>query len=260
MGTNHTARKPKYRKELNPTQLQVLELLYKFRFGTSNHVQSAIGKGNATVTRKRLRILSEQGYIARHYNNTYKLQGRHASYYLRPKGFSALNLNLDEETQEKTSRRIYKSKDASERFIGHCLNVLSVFTELQNSFDNSFDFFVKDQLYQYDYFPEELPDAYIRFKSGERKGQHYFLQLYSSNVPFFVYKQRLIKLIDYEDGGDWDATGSELPILLAICDTQKLKDRVKKEFEDLLDDTLSKINMIVLVKSQLKDASFAEQF
>jgi hypothetical protein len=75
---------PKYRRPLNPNQLNTLLFLFKFRFGTSQLLSSAFGNKSRRSMHQTLKILEEQEYIAKHYNASYKLQGRPAAYYLLP--------------------------------------------------------------------------------------------------------------------------------------------------------------------------------
>jgi SOS-response transcriptional repressor LexA len=58
--------------------------LYKFRFGSSDLIAKRFNKPSGKYVQKRLHILEDQGYIARRYDKSYKLQGKPAAYYLLP--------------------------------------------------------------------------------------------------------------------------------------------------------------------------------
>jgi hypothetical protein len=48
---------PKYRRALNDSQLDILRLLYKFRFSSSELVARYQGKGSIKLVQKKLKVL-----------------------------------------------------------------------------------------------------------------------------------------------------------------------------------------------------------
>ena len=80
---------PKFRKSLNPNQLQTLLFLFKFRFITAPLLSSITHKSRQSVQQS-LQRLEEQDYIGKRYNSSYRLQGKQAIYYLRPKAIRIL--------------------------------------------------------------------------------------------------------------------------------------------------------------------------
>jgi len=73
---------PKYRKQLNQEQIAVLQMLYRFRFASNEQVAKFQEKPGSKAVQKRLKILEDQGLIAKRYDKSYKLQGKPAAYYL----------------------------------------------------------------------------------------------------------------------------------------------------------------------------------
>ncbi len=59
---------PKYRRPLNEDQLDLLRVLYIYRFVTSQQLAEYFHKPNAKFIQKRLLILGAQCYIAKHYD------------------------------------------------------------------------------------------------------------------------------------------------------------------------------------------------
>jgi predicted transcriptional regulator len=76
---------PKYRKKLNEEQVAVLQLLWRFRFASNEQIAKYQQKPNSKAVQKRLKILEDQGLIAKRYDKSYKLQGKPAAYYLTPR-------------------------------------------------------------------------------------------------------------------------------------------------------------------------------
>lgn len=223
----------KYRLPLNNNQTQVLELLYKFRFGSSDIIARYFGKPNGAFVFKRMKILEEQGYIARRYNGSYRIQGKPAAYYLLPEG--ARKLQEDKKVEESKARikAIYKDKTVSEQFIQECLDTFSIYIALR-SHDSDIKFFTKADLSHedYEYFPQPLPDAYIKL----RDGKHFFLQMHHAHQPFFVATRAIKRYMDYFENGIWDDTGTEFPVLLFVVDTESIQKRLHKFISKNADD------------------------
>lgn len=217
------AKEPKYRRRLNTSQLEVLELLFKFRFGTTYLVAQALGKKNGTVIKSKLSILREQGYIERHYEGIDRLQGKHAAYYLSAKGVRALK----SEDNDKAIKKAYKDKKASRSFIDHNLSVFTAYCRLKETYGETLKFFAKADLANYDYFPQPLPEAFLSFK-GESGTNRFFMEVFEAATPPFAINRRIKQLIDYFEGGDWEATDSDFPTILFICETPMLQNRIEK--------------------------------
>ncbi len=164
---------PKYRRPLNSEQLVVLELLFKFRFGTSEQFARYFGKQSAKAVQKRLSILEAQGYIAKHYDKGYKLQGKPAEYYLLAKGARLLQQTAetaDDDTAitDQAIKNRYKDKTASETFMIHSLAILSLSLKLKQLYGDNLRFFTKSEMQPYDYFIRPLPDAFLALKKTTR--------------------------------------------------------------------------------------------
>src|SRR5437667_6662229 len=93
--TQQNKPKPKYRKKLNEEQVEVLQMLYRFRFASSEQIAQFQAKPGAKAIQKRLKILEDQGLIAKRYDKSYKLQGKPAAYYLTPTGARAFAANFE---------------------------------------------------------------------------------------------------------------------------------------------------------------------
>ncbi|HSW77540.1 MAG TPA: replication-relaxation family protein [Candidatus Chromulinivoraceae bacterium] len=89
---NSAKPEPKYRKKLNEEQVAVLQLLWRFRFASSEQIAKYQQKPNGKAVQKRLKIPEDQSLIAKRYDKSYKLQGKPAAYYLTPHGARMLAL------------------------------------------------------------------------------------------------------------------------------------------------------------------------
>ena len=240
-----TKPEPKYRKTLNSDQLAVLELLYKFRFASSQQVASFAEKKSSKDVQKRLRILEEQGLIAKRYDKTYKLKGKPAAYYLLPIGARRLALLAPRKADEPINlKRIYKDKAVSENFIVHCLNVTSAYLQLRALHGDKLRFFTHSQVgfEKYEHFPQPLPDAYIRLKTSLGES-HFFLEIYEDTQPYFVLLRRVKKYLAYADEGEWEAaTYTDLPVVLMATETSSMQKRLRKRIAKEMSETYDEMS------------------
>lgn len=225
----------KRRRKLNNEQLEVLDLLYKFRFGSNNLFAQYFGKKDRSFVHKRLSILLEHNLIGKRFEPGYRLQGRPAAYYLTPEGARTLS---EIRTIDINPKKIYKDKTVSESFVQHCMEIFAVHNQLRNTYSESLRFFTKTELSheQYDYFPKPLPDAYMRLQVGSDEKQ-YFLEIIPGDQPFFVAARRITQYIKYQEDADWVVTETPLPIILMLCETEALAKRLQKRAIKALDDS-----------------------
>lgn len=225
----------KHRRKLNNEQLEVLELLYKFRFGSNNLFAQYFGKKDRSFVHKRLSILLERNLIGMRFEPSYRLQGRPAAYYLTPEGARTL---AEMRTIDINPKKIYKDKTVSESFVQHCMEIFAVHNQLRNAYGEPLRFITKTELSheQYDYFPKPLPDAHVRLRI-DNVDKQYFLEVIPSDQPFFVTARRITRYIKYQEDADWVVAETPLPIILMLCETEVLAKRLQKRAIKALDDS-----------------------
>lgn len=211
---------PKYRRPLKPDQVEVLQLLYRFRFTTTQLIATYQHKKNAAAVFNRMRVLEEQGYIGRNFEPSYRLLGKPASYYLLPKGIQVLR--QDSDNASAPLHGMYKDKNASNQFIERSLTLFQAYTQLSVVYADYFDLFTKPELAEFTYFPKKLPDAYISLKGlNKARTKHYLLLVFDEATLYFAHVNRIKDLIKHTDTGAWDEPMGKPPIVLVICDTLK---------------------------------------
>lgn len=219
---------PAFRKRINPKQIELLYILYRFRFATTDQVAAYQGKPNGTRVYPRLMTLVEQGYVGRNFEAEYRKKDQHASYYLLPKGISALKQRSDKTLDPKVLHNIYGDKDASEQFIAESLTIFEAYCRLKARYGDKLQFFTRSDLAAMNvrHFPKPLPAAYLRLQDGRVK--QYFLDIHPSTKPFFKSSQRIKQYATHADSKVWEGTGEELPKILAISDTDTMQKRLQK--------------------------------
>ncbi|NCC19854.1 hypothetical protein EOM33_02210 [Candidatus Saccharibacteria bacterium] len=234
-----TTNNPKYRKQLNTEQLEVLHILYTFRFASSEQIARYQEKPNPKAIQKRLKILEDQELIAKRYDKSYKLQGKPAAYYITAQGARTLAKLGDRPTNEPINTKItYKSKDASEGFIEHCKHILDTYLALYAIHGTKLDFFTKSDLNyeQYEYYPQPLPDAHIRLKTS-KGDRNFFLDIFEDKDPFFIMVRRIKRYLKYAESGDWEETAPTVLMVTPNKATHKrLRKRIAYELKESYED------------------------
>lgn len=227
--------------KLTKQQLAILVLIYQLRFVTTKHIQAKLGNKQLQQTQRRMNLLVAKGYIGRNYTSKDRLNGRYATYYLTALGMKLLKRNW-ESTNASVLHSIYKDKNASERFIAHCVAVGDVWCALKAKHGDLMSYYPKSSLVGFEYLPQDFkPDAFIKLKTKLGKGsrtKEYLLYVCEEATPLFVHKKMVKQLLAYAEEGEWEAEKkTKLPTMLMICDTDRLKTKLQKMITSLMDDS-----------------------
>jgi hypothetical protein len=223
----------KQQRQLNQSQIDVLMVLYKFRFGSRDLVANNLGKSNSTTMYAKLSVLVRQGLVATRFEPSYKFGGRPAEYYLLPKGLRTLQeLSKPDGLDDKAIKNSYKDRTASDPFIVRSLSVFAMANKLIELYQ-SLQFFSKRELAAYDYFPNPLPDGFLSIKK-EGETNRFILELVEVTTPPFVVDRRLRQLSDYYENDNWSVTELPFPPIICICDDGTTEKRFRKQVTRML--------------------------
>jgi hypothetical protein len=223
---------------LNKYQLELLKLLYTFRFATAELLAKDLGLNHRRHIHARLQILRNLGYIDRYYNQSYIYLRKPAVYYLLPKAFPILK-KLDI-VSPRVLKNMYKNNKTSKRFVNHNLSVYKACIALKAYYGSKLWFFTANDLKlpSFDYFPKPLPDGFLSIKlssgiKGKRK--YYFLLFCSSHVPLFVHLKQLRTYVDYRSSEEWEqTTNTSLSGILILTDSNLFQQRLTERMARLL--------------------------
>lgn len=218
---------PKYRRPLNATQLAILHELYRFRIGTTHLLSTALQTTNKNLLNRKLTVLLEQNYIARIYDPSYRLSHKHASFFLTAKGVKELKNTPESNYSPRVLANIKRLKHPSDKFVEHALGVFEACNLIKARIGDNARLFTKSELADFEYFPEQRPDTFIRLKTVHGE-QQFILEYLETNTPFRVILGKLKSYIKYSDEGEWEVTNSPLPPVLLVCDSAVLEKRVQK--------------------------------
>lgn len=213
--------------KLYENQLLLLQILYKFRFGTNDLIAKYRGLTRRSIN-KSMAILLDNDYIVMKFDKTSKFQGVPAVYYLSSKGIKYLKSKFA--LTDKVVQTLYKNRIVSDQFINHNLAVFKAYLVLRQHYKTRFDIFTKAELAKFDQYPEQLPDLFLASKDG---GKDYMLDIFLRE-PFFVIKKRIKYYIDHRNE-EWSSS-DPYPSVLLVCPDARNEAKVIKYTESQLED------------------------
>ena len=223
--------KPIKHKTLTKLQLELVELVYKFRFVTSQLVSEKYGRKSKVVMYTRLQLLCNKKILGRYYNGYMRLRGESAYYYLLPNGVAALKAQSDPKlVSRRTLSATYKDPSAKPTFIADSLAIFQLYNRYRKMYGEAISFSTKSNMTfdVFDYFPEPIPNGFIRHVQAGTT-QCYFLEYIGAHVlPVGQYKL-VKKYADYFEDDTWSSRRSGSPIILMVCETESVRKAIKKQ-------------------------------
>ena len=213
-------------RKLTTNQHNTLLLTHKFRFITSS-LLATHRSINQSASQRTLETLRATGYLNRHYNKTYKLQGKAARYYLSKQGIKYLKENTD--IQPEILNLHYKNKNMSRGYIDHSIEVYRLYLQFIKQHPDH-QAFSRIELSRDTSYITPAPDLHLEDPSGAQSD--IFVDLFT-NTQAWVIKKRVDQYIQQHENGEWSG---EYPEVHIYCDSQRQAESVeayiKKRFED----------------------------
>lgn len=217
-------------RKLNQNQIDVLLLLYKFRFTTSNLLTQKLKLQHRNSINSRLKILEDQEYIGRRYDKSYKMMNKPASYFMLPKGFAVLR-GMDD-ISSNALKNMYKDAQATDGFVERSLAVFGIYSQLEAIFGERFDMFSKSELTGMEDMPEVPPDGLIKLKTSDSpraKERSFFVYYAEERQPLFAISNIITEQLEYGDSEDWQELFGKPPAIIIICDSPALERRLHRQ-------------------------------
>lgn len=239
---------------ITPKQLEILLLVYRFRFINRHHIQTLLNHKDPKRINTWLKDLTTKRILARHYSNRLKENTKPAIYYLATKSRSIL---LDQPSvNNKTLVRAYKDKNCSQRLINHSLFIASFYLQLIDQSikeKNTLHFFTKTDLADHYYLPYNRPDAYISLEENDLT-KRYFLELIDEGTPRFMLRKKISTYFEYFNQNTWKIrTDHENPSLLFICPNQAIKEFLHRYIALMLEEETSDLQFFTSLMLQIQE-------
>lgn len=221
--------KQKYvRSTVNAGQIRLLELVYKYRFGSRQLLAESLGVKPENGLYEKLEVLVKRGDLAKRFEKALKLQGVPAAYYLTPQGLRTLQeLPGHEHITDAVIKASYADKRVGMNFVVRSLNVYKYTNVLKRQYEG-LRVFTKRDLSQYDYFPSQLPDAVLSLPTTGSSPQRFFFDYVSDTMPLTSLDRRIANYCEFFDEGGWEATNSPLPALLLLAEWSPAEKRIQR--------------------------------
>jgi DNA-binding PadR family transcriptional regulator len=214
---------PLYRRPLNPLQVHTLQILYKFRFTTTQTIQSIYANKTYSSVYQSLTILEQQGYITKLYTTESKAMGKYAVYYLSAKGVEALNAITS--LSAKTVALLKRNRRQTNARINHYVAVSDLYVAALDRKGTDYDIFTKTELIDFDHYVKSPPDLFLRTKPADAKPiKQYCFDLMQSSSVYHV-NRRIDDYMHHFNTTGWEAEFGKLypaiEILVSDGKTQK---------------------------------------
>ena len=233
--------KPDGRSALNQGQIDILELLYTYRFGSRQLLADSLSVTPDSLFRK-LEVLIKHQLIKKRHEPRLKLLAVPAAYYLTPKGLRTLaTLPGHDYITQSLIKTSYKDGAVSQSFITQTLRVYGQLNNLQAAHEG-LRVFTRRNMSRYSYFPKPLPDAFLSLKQ-EPTPKRFFLDVIPDSLLSKQLYQRLASYIEFFESDGWDAVSTELPILLFSCESAATERRVQRTIKSALYNTETDIDI-----------------
>lgn len=219
---------------ITPKQLEILKLIYRYRFLNRIQIQTFLNHKNKKNTNTWLKDLTDKQILGRHYTNTIKENTKPAIYYLIAK--SKPFLITDPDINQDVLKRLYRDKKSSQKLINHSVLLADYyFHQLILLNGRTMQFLTKTDLAGRNSLPHVLPDAYISIQY-QKEVNRCFLEIIDEGTPRFMIRAKIQMYIEYCASNSWEAsTGHPIPDILLLCPNNTIKDFLHKHIARVLE-------------------------
>jgi len=224
--------------KLNNHQKEIINVLYKFRYINSDLLTTYLSSSSRRIINSRLKILLDHDFIGRLYDSSYKLSGKSAVYYLKPK--SIAYLKTIDNINQKVLLASYKDKSAKESTINHYQDVLAIYLKLANLYPRlkiNTKSSIRDLM-------DNAPDMMLT----KNKTTTYLLDYYQDDITYRNLIVKIRRFIDYADDLDQENLN---PIILIVCQATSLQRKVTRLIKRELNNSYVYLTFLIITKDEL---------
>ena len=239
--------------QITDKQLEILILLYRFRFLNRHHIQKMLHHKKHSLINTWLKDLTDKHIIGRINSEKLKDNTVPAIYHLDSKAISILK---EQDTIDTTVLKIaYRDRTRSEKLREHCLLVADIYQKFKRSTDQAnskLEFYTRSQLTPLEYILKPAPDAYIGIV-GKENTHRYFLEVIDNHVPRFGIQYRIKQYFEYYEEQTWqDTTQKPFPAIMLVCPDQRKQEYILSIIRDSLEQSELQIQFLMTTSSELQ--------
>ncbi|OGE29205.1 hypothetical protein A2867_02810 [Candidatus Daviesbacteria bacterium RIFCSPHIGHO2_01_FULL_40_11] len=253
-------------------QMDILELVYKFRFINRKQIQYLMGHKDARRINAWLKDLVEHKYLGRIYSHKLLENTKPAIYYLANEGIGWVRVNHYEDEPYKV-KRFYQDKHASERFINHCISLCDLYIKYQELAKKNKGVCLIGTSTEL-WYEEELknirPDACIEVQPEDgddidyKAPPSFLLELIEQYVPMYALRYKIDRYIAFKSETEaWDIYATEdlksIHIRMVLPDQKKLN-RIKKYIQRRLNESydVDGLTFFLTTNQQVKEKGLTD--
>lgn len=240
-------------------QLEILLLLYRFRFLSRTHIQKFLNHKSHTLITTWLKDLTDRNITNRIHSKTLVDINKPAIYFLGLKSKPILTERADIEAA--TLQRVYREKNSSQIFRNHSLFLADLyfhFLEAAKQNQARLEFFTATDLLRYAYVPLPRPDGYIVVKE-KNKAKRYFLEIIDDGTPFFSVKTKVKKYTNFYKEEYWQNYKHDFPKVLFIYPSAKVKRWLRRVIPELLEKEALDISFFLGSRERIQQAGITSE-
>jgi len=240
-------------KKLTKKQLDILFLVFCFRFVNVNVLADYYDQKYPGSIRRLLEVLRRCNYLDRNFNALYKLEHRPAEYFATTKAIPLLRKNFPQLSVLEL-HQLYNRSSASTRFIARSLAIFKISNLFEHLYGDRLSFTTKPLLNieKFDYFPKPLPDAFITLDSDKLGEHHFFAEYFDDGVSIGIHSRKIVNYMKYKESGEWNDTGLDFPAVIIICQSPALLKQAEKRVRYLERQELSGIAFRMISMDELE--------
>lgn len=218
---------PRYHKRLSKKQLELLFILFRFRFVSTDLVSELVGKDRSTIYES-INTLVQQQLVHKFHDSTYRIRGRPAIYCLASKGITYLRNNT--ELDQTTLRNYYKNKTTDEQLVDKYLNIFRIYLKLRSLYGKQFNIHTRADMIR-EAFISPLPELLLECKNPKDDKPGYVLDIYPAGYFGWAMKKRLQAWQELEEESEYQMSN-----VLLLAQNESTEKRLIKMTENTLQD------------------------
>jgi hypothetical protein len=245
--------------KLKPQQVNILVIIYKFRFLNRSHIQTLLAHKQRNRVILWLNELTGNGYLKRYYSR--KFAGKPAVYSLGAMGRRYLNENQESLKDINVSLldRVWRESACSQKFKNHCMFLADIYISLTNLIEKAdkgkgkLNFFTKTDLKGVQYLILPEPDAYFSIEDSKGLAKRYFLDIFDDLPPRMVLRKRIKQYFSYFENKYWqDNMKHDFPEIIIVTPDNTSKTYLNNFIKKMLEEETVDLSFYLALREDIK--------
>lgn len=218
-------------------QIQILTLLYKYRYLNRVQIQTMLKHKNHRRIHAWLNDLVSKEYIGRIYSKKLLENTKPAVYYLGKNGRKKLAHNYDKTQLQNTYRDKQRTEVYRQQRMYLAEYYLSLKRQVEENYGKIIDFTTSaDETYRNNVFLKNFgPDARVLFKDGKFHDENeIMIFLLHERTPKYYLRYRLKHIVNFICNYENEYEKSGNPYIQIICTKNRIRSYAKKILESKL--------------------------